>query len=97
MSDGMTDANRGYHSPAKVQQPTIGRIVHYTSHTAQGDMKQSAAIVTGVTDDDDLGTPGLKRITLTVFEAGAGTPWLVDFIEYSEAPRNGYWSWPPRV
>lgn len=63
-------------------QPSIGRVVHLTIN-----LKPVAAIVSGVHD-------GL--VDLHVLPAG-GPAYDLQGVSYSEEPKEGCWTWPPRV
>ncbi len=79
-------------------QPTIGRIVHYQSYgTPAGEYlpEPRAAIVTAVHDTEPVPEHGVPSIDATVL-----TPTGMFFsqhLPYSEKPKPGHWSWPPRV
>lgn len=70
--------------------PTIGRIVHYTSlgdSEAKYPPETQAAIITRVYSDV---TVALKIFYKTgLFD--------MDSVPFSEEPKRGHWSWPPRV
>lgn len=71
-------------------KPTIGRIVHYQSYGTPGGEylpEPRAAIVTEVDGD---GVVGLAVLNPTGMFFNRGVP-------YSETPKPGHWSWPPRV
>ena len=68
--------------------PSIGRIVHY--HLSdRADAPRAAIIV-------DVGSE--TTVNLQVFTNGGtpGTVW-VPHVEFSETPKSGCWTWPPRV
>lgn len=72
------------------QRPSVGRVVHYQKYgTPGGEHKSepSAAVITKVNDRDT------KRCQLFVMNPNGvyfnDTP-------YSEMPKPGHWSWPPR-
>ena len=64
---------------------TIGRIVHY--YDEYGSL--AAAIVTGALGDD--------RVDLTYFPHGFPGVSCTSDVKYSETPKPGHWTWPPRV
>lgn len=66
----------------RVQVPTIGRAVHYT--TSSG--KTRPAVITDL--DDGI-------TSLTVMNP-LGCHYVED-VEFSEEPQPNHWSWPPRV
>ena len=70
-------------------KPTVGRIVHYcpTEATARVTPGPLAAVVTGVADDT-------TNVYVTVLPP-MNHPFYA-LAEYSETPRPGCWSWPPR-
>lgn len=65
-------------------RPSVGRIVHFSSH---GEGKCQAAIVTTVTDDTTVG--------LTVF-APFSLPFIQD-VTLNENGQAGTWHWPEQV
>ncbi len=76
-------------------QPSIGRIVHYQSYGTPGGEylpEPRAAIITTIaaptaTEPDRV---GLAVLNPTGMFFNASVP-------YSEDPKPGHWSWPPRV
>lgn len=85
-----------------VQQPSVGRIVHYNSLNRSGDPVVFAALVTEVpellSDGPNSGPDGYtKSVTLAVFP-GMGLNFVSD-VDYSETNEAGSWSWPvaPKV
>ncbi len=72
------------------QQPSIGRIVHYTNlGDADGKYvpETQAALITGLNAD---GTVALKIFYRTgVFDMPA--------VERADVPTRGRWNWPPRT
>lgn len=79
-------------------QPTVGRIVHYQAHGSPNGQHKSlprAAIVTETAAENpelytDPMTIGLCVLNPTGQYFNRETP-------YSETPKAGHWSWPPRV
>ena len=69
---------------AKPQQPSIGRIVHYTTDP-HGTTK--AALIIDVIDDE--------TVDLVVFNLKGAHP--LEAVAFSEEPTPGSWSWPPRA
>jgi hypothetical protein len=70
--------------------PTIGRVVHYQSYGTPGGEFQSLqhpAIVTEVHSD---GVVGLFVINPT-------GQYFTREVPFSETPKPGHWSWPPKV
>lgn len=73
------------------QQPSIGRIVHYHSYgTPGGEFKPEprAAIIAAV-----VGEPG-GVVDLVVFNPQG---LFFNRVLFSETPKPGHWSWPPRT
>lgn len=70
-------------------QPTVGRIVHYTSAIDE----TLAAIITQVD-----ATFGAGRVGLAILRPPSwfGEPVQREFASFSETPRPLHWSWPPR-
>lgn len=73
-------------------KPTVGRIVHYYSETADEELnkKPHAALVVHVYANPDA------YVGLQVF---ARLPKEYDMrtsAPFSETPKPGHWSWPPR-
>lgn len=70
-------------------KPTIGRIVHYhVDPQDDSNLEAQAAIITAV-------PRGGTDVDLTVFPPRTDFVTLAD-VPYSEQPRGGHWSWPPR-
>ena len=67
------------------QAPSVGRIVCYHS----GEDDTYAAIITGVADS--------ASAFLTVFPPGCLPGYVSVPVPFSEDPRAGHWSWPPRT
>ena len=76
-------------------KPSIGRIVHYTSYGTPGGEflpEPRAAIITEVIDDsEDVHNP---VVGLCVLNPGG---MFFNQAVYSEKPKPGHRSWPPRV
>lgn len=78
-------------------KPSIGRIVHYQAYGTPVDPsgkaaykpEPRAAIVTEVCDDSNEAV-GLAVLTPQGMFFNRSVP-------YSEEPKPGHWSWPPRV
>lgn len=79
-------------------KPTVGRIVHYTpfDNEAPGPW---AAVITLVSTIDETAQKGgvVPIVNLTLFPPYgiAEVPSLG--VAYSEEPKPGCWSWPPRT
>lgn len=71
-------------------KPTIGRIVHYHPDGAplSAGPGPCAAIVTEVV--------GYDTVDLTVLPAGM-QPFCAHSVPFSDEPKPGHWTWPPRV
>lgn len=76
-------------------QPTVGRIVHY-----RHDNVTLAGIVTEVpellSEQPNSGPEDYVKATHLAVFAASGLI-FVQQARYSETPKNGHWSWPPRV
>lgn len=73
-----------------VQVPSIGRVVHYRSFGTPGGEylpEPRAAIVTEVLEDGAVSLAVLNPEGM-FFNRG---------VSFSEDPKPGHWSWPPRV
>jgi hypothetical protein len=71
-------------------KPSIGRIVHYQSYgTPNGEYlpEPRAAVITSV---GVVGQVGLCVLNPTGI-------FFNDSVAYSDEPKPGHWSWPPRV
>lgn len=76
-----------------MQQPTIGRIVHYTNlGDADGKFppETQPALIVRVN-----ATPEPQDIGAWIFYPGGF--FYMASIPYSETPKRGHWNWPPRV
>lgn len=77
------------------QKPSVGRIVHYTpgapDNPPAGAMGPWAAIITWVSRDESR-----SDVNLAAFDS-RGAPLAAQGVAYSETPKPGHWSWPPRV
>jgi hypothetical protein len=77
-------------------KPSIGRIVHYHSYGTPGGEylpEPRAAIITDVVEDSD-------KVHGPVVSLAVLNPTGLFFnqsVIYSEDPKPGHWSWPPRV
>jgi len=70
-------------------KPTVGRIVHYQSYgTPNGEYlpEPRAAIITEITGT----TASLAVLNPTGMFFNVG-------VQFSENPKPGHWSWPPKV
>jgi hypothetical protein len=70
------------------QNPTVGRIVHYQAYgTPGGEFKSvpRAAVIAEVFSDEDVAVCVLNPQGI-----------YFNRVTYSEEPKPGYWSWPPR-
>lgn len=92
-----------------MQQPTIGRIVHYTLN--EGDV---GLINQHRTENTDVGNavqpgqvypamvvrvfdPSATTVNLQVFLDGSGSYWATSRREAGEGESVGFWVWPPRA
>ena len=66
-------------------KPTVGRTVHVHMNAYD---QPVAAIITGVLSDD--------RVHLCVFIPGQLPGYADSPTPFSETPKKGYWTWPPR-
>ena len=72
------------------QKPSVGRIVHYQKYgTAGGEHKSepSPAVITKILDEES------GRCQLFVMNPNG---LYFNTTPYSETPKPGHWSWPPR-
>lgn len=69
-------------------RPTVGRIVHYYPVDENVRMRNPRAAI--ITD-----TYAETTVDLTVFDHAVAS-FGVEWIRYSETPKAGHWSWPPR-
>lgn len=85
-----------------MQQPSVGRIVHYQSHGSPNGQHQSktrAAIITEVREAP-AGTRIADAPTGSVVDLCVLNPSGMYFdlaTPFSETPQPGHWSWPPHV
>lgn len=78
------------------QQPTVGRIVHYQSHGTPGGEylpEPRAAIITKVFTP----VPGDGEQTVSLCVLNPEGMYFLRAARFSEDPKPGHWSWPPRV
>jgi hypothetical protein len=79
------------------QRPSVGRIVHYQSYGTPGGEHRSApraATVTATRAED----PSIVDDTTVHLAVLNPTGMFFNLhVPYSETPRPGHWSWPPRV
>lgn len=76
-----------------LQQPSIGRIVHYQSYGTRGGEfapEPRAAIITAVYEAGPD-----ARVSLCVLNPTG--MFFNQLVAFSAEPKPGYWSWPPRV
>jgi hypothetical protein len=74
------------------QKPTVGRIVHYTSDVMEEDPWPAIIVFVSAVES----TGGVPLVNLAAFDnTGRSRPLLG--VAYSETPKPGCWSWPPRV
>lgn len=82
-----------------MQNPSVGRIVHYHDGTAAD---PQAAIIIAVHDNVTSAkrwpnVDGYHLVSLTVFAADRPVPYSVEPVPYSEDAKAGHWAYPPRV
>lgn len=73
-----------------MQKPSVSRTVHYQSYGTPGGEYNSqprAAIITIVHSDTDVG----------LFIVNPTGTFFNEHVPYSETPKPGHWSWPPRL
>lgn len=73
------------------QKPSVGRIVHYQSYGTPGGEYSSlprAAVITETYGESSC--VGLCVLNPT-------GQFFTQSVPYSETPKPGHWSWPPRV
>ena len=73
------------------QKPSVGRVVHYQSYGSPGGEfkpEPRAAIITEVFGGDD------NEVQVTVLNPNG---FFFNRVKFSQTPRPGHWSWPPRV
>lgn len=78
-----------------IQQPGIGRIVHYQSYgTVDGKYLPAprAAVITAVLDSLDGATVSLAVLNPTGLLFDVEVPHAKD-----DVPTPGHWNWPPRI
>lgn len=78
-------------------QPTIGRIVHFvppSENVGPKSVKLVAAIVTNV-HGADVPVTGEHHCDLATF--GPNSLYFQHMVPWSEEPKPGHWSWPPRT
>lgn len=81
-----------------MSNPTVGRVVHYTSYGTPGGEYSSqcrAAIITGVRDMDPVPEHGVPYVDLCVLNP-EGMFFNRD-ARFSEENEGGTWHWPERV
>lgn len=72
------------------QTPSVGRIVHYHSYGTPGGEYLPEARAAIVTETDTSTTVGLCVLNPTGMFFNRTVP-------FSDEPKPGHWSWPPRV
>ena len=88
----------GERQTASAQQPTVGRIVHYQSYGTPGGeytAQPRAAIVTAVRGDEPVPEHGVPYVDLAVLNPEG--MFFNREVAYSDEPKPGHWSWPPRA
>lgn len=82
-----------------MQNPSVGRIVHYHDGTAAD---PQAAIIIAVPCALMVSKRwptllGEGIVALTVFAVDRAAPRTIEPVPYSEEPKAGHWNYPPRV
>lgn len=82
-----------------MQNPSVGRIVHYHDGTAAD---PQAAIIIAVHEPLMVSKrwptcTGYHLVSLTVFSIDRQAPYNIEPVPYSEEVRAGHWTYPPRV
>lgn len=83
-----------------MEQPTVGRIVHYTNlgdKDGRFPPEQQAAIITGVyakPDEMTAGVPGEMHVDLHIFYRTG--QFDMKAVPFSSTYERGHWSWPIR-
>jgi len=78
------------------QTPSVGRIVHYHSYGTPGGEylpEARAAIITEVQPGAEPGDGPLVGLAV-LNPTGV---FFNQFVRFSEEPKPGHWTWPPRV
>lgn len=79
--------------------PSVGRVVHYHSYGTPGGEflpEARAAIITAVyPEPPELADPELLHVGLCVLNPTG--MFFNQLVPFSEEPKPGHWSWPPRV
>lgn len=82
-------------------KPSVGRIVHYQSYGTPGGEylpMPRAAIITGVNDPRDPEYEAeYDEMTVSLCVLNPTGMFFNTQVRYSEEPKPGHWSWPPRV
>lgn len=79
-------------------KPSIGRTVHYHSYGTPGGEylpEPRAAIITQVLEDFGTDEAPETRVGLAVLNPTG--MFFNPSVPFSEEPKPGHWSWPPRV
>lgn len=85
------------HYPAHFPKPTVNRAVHYQSYGTPGGEylpEARAATITAVNANPYTGEPN-GDVSLCVMNPNGF--FLNPNVPFSETPKPGHWSWPPRV
>jgi hypothetical protein len=82
-----------------MQKPSVGRIVHYQSYgTPNGEYKPlpRAAIITEVIIPQTNVEPApIESVGLCIMNPTG--LFFTQGVKFSEEPKPGHWSWPPKV
>ncbi len=71
-------------------KPTIGRVVHFITD----EMRSHASIITGLVEPEHIGADNV--VDLHIMPPG-GSAYDLTSVPFSETPKPGHWTWPPRA
>lgn len=82
-----------------MQKPSVGRIVHYyePANRDAADYEPNAAIIVEVYPEGTVGLYVFPPLFFPPDDKDHTKPAYKQHIHYSENPKPGHWSWPPRV
>jgi hypothetical protein len=82
------------------QSPSIGRIVHYHSYGTPGGEylpEPRAAIITAIDQSDMPYATAIGDTTVALAVLNPTGMFFNQTVPFSEEPKPGHWSWPPRI